>query len=69
MYAAGTKQNKYVDKFFDLLTNWFISICFYHGTFVSRNAHLYCIPVVHAQQTNKRTYEWMNQNDCLNDTI
>lgn len=25
MYAVGTKQNKYVDKFFDLLTNCFIS--------------------------------------------
>lgn len=25
MCAAGSKQNKYVDKFFDLLTNWFIS--------------------------------------------
>lgn len=36
MCATGTKQNKYVDKFFDLLTNWFISICFYHATFVSR---------------------------------
>lgn len=47
MWAAGTKINKYVDKFFDLLTNWFISICFYHATFVSRNTFI-LHPFVHS---------------------
>lgn len=58
MCASGTKQNKYVDKFFDLLTNWFISICFYHATFVSRT-HLYCTHLYRARRQNESVEDWM----------
>ena len=60
MCAAGTKQNKYVDKFFDLLTNWFISICFFHATFVSRQHTFILHPFRWKRERERRANEQAN---------